>query len=387
MKKVIFAVGMKRILLLIAALLLTALTLAAQEKQPSELARLGLNYLKSLTAPKKSLDSTYVFQPTLKWSIALESQYLRTGADLHNDITLTDFLEDKTATLSGTMDTGLRNEPYQKVGLAAGYGSLHIGYGIQLGKKSKLRNSYFSLGTTSSFYGARARYFKIHQYPEGKLAIAGDVLDFDAEYPGELRYLSLDAFYAFNRHRFVYTAVYDGRILQRRSAGSWLVAAKYSQGDFSLDEKDHLWAQLNDLQRYAAHQVSAGGGYSFNWVILHRDPTDPASAAGLRTLTLNATILCRLSLLNHIHTEQLADGGGFNKVRYEGQPALSPTFQSGLCYTWARCCFSASVEYNNFNFRGIETEIPESDNNFRTKVQTRGAFYDFTVQGKVIVRF
>lgn len=378
---------MKRIALLIVALLLTALPMAAQEEQPSGLARFGLNYLKSLTAPKKSLDSTYVFQPTLKWSVALESEYLRTGADLHCDITLTDFLEDPTTTLTGTMDTGLRNEPYRKVGLAAGYGSLHLGYGLQLGKKSKLRNSYFSMGTTSSFYGASARYFKIHQYPEGKLDIEGDVLDFDAEYPGELRYLSLDAFYAFNRHRFVYTAVYDGRILQRRSAGSWVVAAKYTQGDFSLDEKDNLWARLKDLRRYSAQQVSAGGGYSFNWVILHRDPTDPTTAAGLRNLTLNATVLCRLSLLNNIQIEQAADGSDFGKVRYEGQPALSPTFQSGLCYTWARCCFSASVDYNNFGFRGIDTEIPENGNNFRTKVRTQGTFYDLTVRGKVIVRF
>lgn len=129
-----------------------------------------------------------------------------------------------------------------------------------------------------------------------------------------------------------------------------------------------------------------GGGYSFNWVLLHRDPADPSTAGGLRNLTLNATALCRLSLLNHIQTEQGA-GNRIDKVRYNGQPALSPALQAGLGYTFGRSRFLASVEYDRFGFQGIETNVASEHNTLRTKVRTQGVFNDLTVQGKVQVRF
>lgn len=377
---------MKKLPLLASILLLAAVTASAQEKEPSWLERIGRDYLRSVTARKKTFDSTYVFQPTLKWMVGMESELMRVGADLHSDISVTDLRGEDPVILDGTMDTGMRNEPYRKLGLAVGYGSLHAGYGVQLGKKDEKRNSYFSFGLTSPSYGARIRYIKIRQHPEGRLDLGGEVMDLDSPYKGEMRNLSVDGFYAFNRRRFVFTAAYNGRILQRRSAGSWLVAAKYLQGDFSLDPNDDIWARLNNLQRYSTRQISVGGGYSFNWVLFHRDPTDPSTAGGLRNLTLNATALCRLSFLNHIQTEQDL-GNKLETVRYNGQPALSPVVKGGLCYTRGRCNFLAAIEYDRFGFQGARTEDVAENNYLRTKVSTQGIFYDLTVEGKVQVRF
>lgn len=387
MKNVIFADEMKRKILLIPVLLMAALRAEAQEAQPSWLARMGLDYLHSLTAPKKSLDSVYVFQPTLKWTVSVESEILRIGADLHSTFSVTDLTGDNPSITQGTLDTGMKNLPYRKVGLAGGYGSLRLGFGVQLGKKSGKKNTYLSFGMTNPSYGARARYYKIHPYPEGTLVYGdGAPVSLASEIPGEMRTLALDAFYAFNRHRFVYTAVYDGRILQRRSAGSWLVAAKYLQGDVSLGENDPLWARLNNQERYSTRQFSLGGGYSFNWVLFHQDPTEPSTASGLRNLTLNATLQCRLSFLNHVQTVQAAAAGG-KTVRYTGQPALAPAAQGGLCYSLGRCCFCASVEYDYFGFQGIETDASAENDHLRTRVRTEGTFYNLTVQGKVSVRF
>jgi hypothetical protein len=386
MKKVIFAVGMKRITLLALALFLSALTLAAQEEQPTGLARIGLNYLKSLTAPKKHFDSTYVFQPTLKWSASLESELLHTRADLFSDLTITD-LSYNPEIIHGTMETGMQSRPCRKVGLAAGYGSLHFGYGIDLGKKKEDRNTYFSFGITTPAYGAQIRYYKTHQLPRGELNIEGaDPVSLTSSYPGELRDLTVDGFYAFNRHRFVYTAAYNGRILQRRSAGSWMVTAKFVLGDFSLNPADDQWIRLNDLQRYTTRQFSVGGGYSFNWVILHRDPSNPATAAGLRNLTVNVTALPMFSFLNDIQTEQSRSGGPF-KVRYKGQPAFTPTLNSGVNWSLGRFCLNISAHYSRFGFQGVETEVTEEDGYFRTKVKTSGTFHDISVKGSVTVRF
>ena len=377
---------MKKLPLIASVLLLAALPASAQENGPSWLVRTARNYLQSVTARKKSFDSTYVFQPTLKWMVGVESQMIRVGADLHSAISVTDLRGENPVILDGTMDTGIRNDPYRKLGLAVGYGSLSAGYGVQLGKKDEKRNSYFTLGLNSPSYGARLRYIKVRQQPEGRLEFGDQVLDLNSPFKGEMRNLSVDGFYAFNRRRFVFTAAYNGRILQRRSAGSWLVAAKYLQGDFSLDPKDDIWAGLNHLQRYSTRQISAGGGYSFNWVLLHQDPADPSTAGGLRNLTFNATALCRLSFLNHIQTEQNL-GSWMETVRYNGQPALSPVVKGGVCYTWGRLNFLAAIEYDYFGFQGARTEDLAENNYLRTKVSTQGVFYDLTVEGKVRVRF
>jgi len=371
--------------LVLSLLLGLATTAGAQEK--SRIKALGEKALASLTAPDKSLDSTYVYQSKFKWVVGTEGQTIHLAADLHSDITIHDFVGDHADIITGTMDTGLQNQPYWKWGLSAGYGSAHFGYGVQLGKKRSDRNSYFSFGLNSSFYGARIQYYKIHQYPVGTLALDGlSPVNLASDYMGEMRNLTLDAFYAFNRHKFVYNAVYSGRSLQRRSAGSWLISGKYLQGDFSLDDKDPIWEQLKNLQRYSTQQVSLGGGYSFNWVLLHRDPGDPKTAEGLRNLTVNATVTPMFSFYNHIQTEQNTPNG-ISKVRYQGQPAFSPTLQGGLCYTGGRVNVIVKAEYERFGFQGVETEVSEEKDHLRTKVKTSGVFYGLTFEATVNVRF
>jgi len=305
---------------------------------------------------------------------------------LHSTLSVTDLRDDTPSIEDGTLELGMRNNPYQKLGLSVGFGGLSLGYGLHLGSKNDKRNTVFSLGTTSSFWGARVRYTKFHEYPAGWLDFEDEIIGLNSGYKGQMRNLTLDGCYAFNRKRFVYSAAYGGRALQRRSAGSFLVALKYTQGDFSLDPEDDIRLHLNNLQRYSFLQVSAGGGYSFNWVLLHRNPTNSSSVAGLRNLTVNGTAMCHLSLYNHVHTEQ-ETAGRVDKVRFKGQPAIFPALQGGLCYTMGRCSFLASVEYNRLGFQGAETEVSSDNNAFRTNVRTKGVFDDFTAQGKFRVRF
>ena len=386
MKKVIFAVGMKKLSLLLSVLLLAALTASAQEKQPSWLVKTVKSIFQSLTVPNKTFDSEYVYQTPLKWMVGVETDMIRVGAQLHNDFTVTDLLDEPPTIDRGTLDIGIRNEPYWKLGLSAAYGSLQLGYGIRLGNKDKKLGTFFSLGKTSSFYGGHIRYTKIQQYPEGKLKLDGQttLLDFGSQ--GEMRNLSIDAFYAFNRHRFVFTSAYDGRVMQRRSSGSWLVSAKYHWGDFAMDPDDELWEQLGDRQRYSNNQLSTGGGYSFNWVPFHHDPADPSSASGLRNLTVNATALCRISFLNSIKTEQTT-GNVTKKERYRGQVTLSPAFKGGVCYTMGRCNLLASIEYDRSSFQGADSEETDAHDYVRTRVSTKGAFFNLFLEAKVQVRF
>ena len=377
---------MKKLLFLFIVLSLTAFSASAQEKQKSWVARTATNLIHSLTAPSKRYDSTYVYQNPLRWMVGLEGEVLRVGASLTSDLKITDLRDDTPSIENGTMKIGMRNDPYQKLGLSVGFGGFSLGYGLHLGSKNDKRNSVFSLGTTSAFWGARVRYTKFYQYPEGKLVLGGDVIDLDSDYKGLMRNLALDGCYAFNRKRFVYSAAYGGRALQRRSAGSFLVTAKYTQGDFSFDPEDNLRSRLNNLQRYSFLQFSAGGGYSYNLVLFHRNPANHSSVSGLQNLTFNATAMARLSLLNRVYTEQ-GVGNNVEKVRYKGYPGIDPVLQGGLSYTFGRCSLLASVEYNRLGFQSVETEVTSEHNTLRSEVQTKGVFYDFTAQGKFRVRF
>lgn len=385
MKNVIFA-GMTKNFILTLVLGGIALAAPAQEQRSSWFVQAFNTANRLVTAPKKSLNADYVYQSPLQWEVAVEGKTIGLRADLHSDLAIAD-LTGNAVMVQGTMDTGLKNQPYWKLGLAAGYGSLRLGYGIDLAKKKDSRNKYFSLGMNSSFYGAEVQYYKIHQCPTGTLSIEDrPPVDLSSNLPGEMRNFSLEGFYAFNRHKFVFNAAYSGRNLQRRSAGSAVVIAKYLQGDFSIGENDPIWMALGNLKRYTTQQVSVGGGYSFNWVLLHRDPTDPKTEAGLRNLTVNATALPMFSFFNHIQTEQETDEG-LVQVRYNGRPAFSPTLRGALCYTGGRIRAIVGVYYDFFGFRGVETTTSSLQGRLRTNVKTNGTFSDLTVAAKISVRF
>ena len=369
-------------------ILIFAATLTAGAQEPSKLLRFGRKMLSMATAPSASLDSAYVLQPRLKWMVAVDGNTIHTGVDLHSDLTVSDFTGNNASITRGTMDIGMSNSLYKKVGVAAGYGSLSAGYGVEVGKKSAYRNTYFTFGSIGSFYGFNIQYYKTHQDVTGCIELGKyGTFDLSSAYPGEMRNFTLSGFYGFNRHKFVLASAYAGRQLQRRSAGSWLVAAKYLQGDFSIDPADLvLTALLNDLHRYSTQQVSLGGGYSFNWVLFHREPNDYDTWKGLRNLTLNATLLPMVSFFNHIQTEQ-GEGNAAKKVRYNGQPTITPTVFGAVCYAWNGYHISVQAGYNRFSFNGADTDVEEEGGHFRTQVRTQGVFYDLSTNLKFGIRF
>ena len=372
--------------LLSVLVLLSAFPSVASAREPSGLWRLAVNYYRSLTAPKPYLDSACVYQPRLVWALGPDVNVIRAGVDLHSDITVTDLRDGNATQTGGTMDIGMRNHLCRKVGLDVAYGSLGLGYGVEVGNRGAARNTYFSFGITATCYGAQIQYFKTNQHASGSLALEREApVDLTTANPGQMRNLSLNAFYAFNRRRFVYNAAYTGRIRQRRSSGSWLVTAKYLQGDFSIDPSETAFTErLNGLNRYTTQQISLGGGYSYNWVLFHRDPYDPDTDRGLRNLTANATLLPMLSFLKHVQTEQ---GNDAPPVRYAGQPTVSPTVRGALCYSWDRYNLILQGCYNRFGFRGAGTEVEREGGYLRTTVRTRGVFYDLNVKLQLSVRF
>lgn len=351
--------------------------------------------LKESSFGKKNLDPAYALQPGLHWTASVGATGLGLGTNLNSDIELTDYLESGTRVVNATLETGMKRRMYKKVNLGLSFGDLALNMGFEVGKKMPKRNTYFNLGTAGSYYGARIQYYKTFEYVEGMLRFDGGEyppIELASENPCQLRELTIDGFYAFNRRKFVYTATYGGRIVQRRSVGSWMAAAKYLRGDFILND-DVQVSILNDLNRYTTKQFLLGAGYSYNWVILHRDPSERKSWKGLQNLTVNMTALPVISLSNNLYTEE---GSGKTKIRthYPGHPAISPSLRAGVCYAWDRYYITVQAGYNRFGFHGADTvteSLVKTDGGEQykqqRKVSTRGAFYDLSTKVQLNVRF
>ena len=384
---------MKRKYIIIFSLLCVSVSAAAQDL--SDVWEQTKDILKETSFRKKNLDPAYALQPELRWTASAGATGLRMGANLHSDIQLTDYLESGTRVVNATLETGMKRRLYKKMIFGISYGDLTFNMGFEVGKLSPKRNSYFNFGTAGSYYGARIQYYKTHEYVEGTLRFEGDEypsVKLTSENPCQLRDLTIDGFYAFNRHKFVYTATYEGRIVQRRSVGSWMVAAKYLQGDFTLND-DVQASLLNELNRYSTKQALFGAGYSYNWVVLHRDPRDRKTWKGLQNLTVNVTALPVISLVNDLYTYK-GTGKAKTKTHYSGHPAFSPTVRAGICYAWDRYYVSFQASYNRFGFHGADTVTnsivkTDSGEQYRQerKVSTRGAFFDLTSKVQLNVRF
>ena len=78
----------------------------------------------------------------------------------------------------------------------------------------------------------------------------------------ELNINSLNAYYAFNHRRFSYPAAFTQSYIQRRSAGSFLLAVS-GQGQHS-ETKGNYESVLK------VTNIGIGGGYGYNWVPSHR---------------------------------------------------------------------------------------------------------------------
>lgn len=78
----------------------------------------------------------------------------------------------------------------------------------------------------------------------------------------KVKTLNLNAYYAFNSRRFSYPAAFSQSYIQRRSAGSFLLAASAMGQKVTLDwEQD----QEQDLQLKMTN-IGIGGGYGYNYV-------------------------------------------------------------------------------------------------------------------------
>ena len=352
-----------------------------------------------IAAPSMELDTSAVYQPAPRWSIAVSGELHQAGITQENmlDCIYTYDEEDGGGTdlLQAFTSTKLLGGVDKVIGLQVGYGNLSLGWNQRIGGDKASINTSFSFDYLAPGYALQLQYFDFRRPVDYEMRITlGDIMDIEdsgqTNKPGRMTTFIADAFYAFNRRSFAYSAVYKGNVVQRRSAGTWMFGVKYLQGLVEFDPDEIVADLMFGMVRQDTRQVAFGGGFSYNLVPFHRQPG--ADGKGLRNLTFNLTAIPMVTLFNQFSSTTRNDllGGDpvVTKNVINGKLHVNYVFKAGAIYSWDRFYIGVSGSYDSYSYKG-STNIPEekSDDNFDfDKIHSSGRFSRWSASLKFCVK-
>ena len=356
-----------------------------------------------ISAPSRELDPGAVYQPAPRWNIAVSGELHQAGITQENNIDcIFTYKEEEgggfdevDAFASSKLLGGLD----KVIGLQAGYGNLSLGWNHRVGGDKASSNTSFSFDYLAPGYAFQLQYFDFRRPVDYEMRISlGDESIWDIEgsgqtdNPGRMTTIIADAFYAFNRRSFAYSAVYKGNVVQRRSAGTWMFGVKYLQGSVEYDpDEDIVSDMLFGLVQQDTRQVSFGGGFSYNLVPYHRQPGPDGK--GLRNLTFNVTAIPMVTLFNQFSSSMINNWEGGDPVRTKnvinGKLHVNYVFKAGAIYSWDRFFLGLSGSYDSYNYKGA-TKIPEEMSDSEVvfdKIHSSGRFSRWSASLKLCVKF
>lgn len=355
-----------------------------------------VNYF--LTKPAK-VDTTRIYQPAPGFSLGL----FTTGQKASFNVDVNFMIKLGYKPLTGISQYSLDESICKKIGLEVNYGNVGFGYGLEVGSRSAWKKSSFAFNIVGKSWGTHLDYFKItNPFLTGlTLGAEGDENyqhdEFISEEPATLRSFAIDGYYVFNNKRFAYPAAYKFGLIQRHTAGSWMLTARYMQGSL-YNSPEVSWDSYNMLDCFSTIQASLGGGYSVNFVPWHKDPTGPRDQ-GLRNITINLTAMPVITLVNYLKTTSYEYD--FNEESGEFQhsgekvstiwcyPMPNYIGSAAISLTMWRFFFSTQFTYNSFYFRSRDAfdanqmDIPD----YVDGLKFRGAFHDWILKGTLVYRF
>ncbi|MBP5425815.1 MAG: DUF4421 family protein [Prevotella sp.] len=201
---------------------------------------LTLNYRKG------NIDTAYITRPATKWTIT--ARLNESGANIQ-----TEGIEDGQHFKSEI-------EANRKATLSVGVSYLGLSLSAAL-NPAKLLGKYNDFELNFNSYGRRFGFDFIYQNAKNFTGW----YDYDGRERVSLpdgmlsvKTLNLNAFYVFNCRRFSYPAAFSQSYIQRRSAGSFLLAASGMGQHATFD-----WEQVMQLK---TTNIALGAGYGYNYV-------------------------------------------------------------------------------------------------------------------------
>ena len=351
------------------------------------------------TAPSRELDPNAVYQPSPRWTFALTGDIHQAGISQKNMFDITSMREDEDGEVyyeevPSTLTSKLIGNVDKAVGFQAGYGNLSIALSKQLRKDDSDRN--FSFDYQSAGHAIQVQFFNLSHPVDYQLTVAEPghwsyhQMEEETDKPGRLRAFIVDAFYAFNRRTFAYSAAYKGNLFQKRSAGSWMFGSKLILGEFSIDPDETISIITGGVARQTSTQVSFGGGYSYNFVPLHRQPYADRDK-GLRNLTINLTFLPMVTLFNQFTSSVFdtdIDGNNYEarKDVMNGKLLVNYVSRIGIGYTHDLFTVNLSASNDSFSYKGATTYALFGSNGSE-RVKTHGNFSRWMVALRLGKRF
>ena len=222
-------------------------------------------YLDSATMRK--VNPAYIEVHEKPWRVILRYKANALGVDYE------DKLEGPGENEYAKWKMAFRPRVNQSVGLWVGYRGLGLGYSQSV---TKNEGRFFSFGATGAKYGItfRLKKYKMfdttisaQEYQDGKVIgeMKSDAQTYD---PVWISSYYLNGYYVFNGKRYSQAAAYNQSVIQRHSAGSFLLGATFYQSsiDFSKPRNAGIMLLSHNIGRIKLQQASIGAGYGYNWV-------------------------------------------------------------------------------------------------------------------------
>jgi len=338
---------------------------------------------------KSKVDPKYIEVPDKPWRVIL--RYKENGVDVDYEHSA-----DFPAT-NERAEWKLSFEPpvASSVGFWVGYRGTGFSYSKSLTKNA---GRYYSFITTGAKYGFnfRLRRFKTDDaefsgkgYKDGQLD--GEPYDtaFSMPSPVWIRSVYVNGYYVFNGRRYSQAAAYNQSVIQRHSAGSFLLGATWYQSSFDYSDMANGYFMIfgDGISRIKVHQANLGVGYGYNWV-------------PLRGLVVNAMVMPTVSVYNRVkvykydfnyylapqepvddygewdkETKLWANGKedkpltmmkeGANDIYYwdEGSETsysalqLNLDLRLGIAYNWSNYFIGLQGQYNNFIYKKDKAKV------------------------------
>ena len=338
---------------------------------------------------KKKVDPRYIEVPEKPWRVILRYKANMVNVDYDNSINF--------PATNEYSEWNLHFEPpvATSIGFWAGYRGTGISFSLPLTKNA---GRYFSISSTGAKYGFnfRLRRFNTSSATLSATDYKDGVRDGDGYHdeqelaaPVWIRSVYVNGYYVFNGRRYSQAAAYNQSVIQRRSAGSFLLGATWYQSSFDYSDISNFLFMMvgHGVHRIKVHQANIGFGYGYNFV-------------PFRGLVINAMAMPTVSVYNRVKVykydfnfdvtspvTEVDDYGEYNSETktwangkthkpfymykegdilgcWEVDPETTYTWlrlnldlRLGIAYNWSRYFIGLQAQYNNFSYKKDECKI------------------------------
>ncbi|MBP5537223.1 MAG: DUF4421 family protein [Bacteroidales bacterium] len=355
--------------------------------------------LDKILTPSRELDPNAVYQPKPRWTFAITGDLRQAGFTQNQEYTVGTMYRDPETGEMGFIElpvrisANLHSKMDRSVGIQAGFGNLSIAFSKKFHGEGF--DNVYSFDYLSAGYALQVQFLNLSNPVEYSRIMAEEGnqyykrLDGVTNNPGHLKSFIVDAFYAFNRRSFAYSAAYKGNLFQKHSAGSWMFGSKVIMGEYQIDPAEKLSELTGYQARQTSAQVSFGGGYSYNFVPFHRQPYAERDK-GLRNLTINLTFLPMFTFFNQFtntsykYPEAGSDFEENEKTVMNGKLLVNYVARAGISYTYNLFTANLYVSNDSFSYKGLSKTVLIVKDEL---VNTSGRFFQGMVALRLGMRF